>query len=54
MRSRIPAVLLAVLGFADVVFACEYQEKKSPCCDSGVALDDDVYLFTYYAWAVIM
>jgi len=51
MRSRIPAVLLAVFGFAGVVFACEYQEKKSPCCDTGVALDDDVYLFTYYAWA---
>ena len=32
--------------------ACEYREKKSPCCDDGVGLNNDVYLFTYYAWAV--
>jgi hypothetical protein len=31
--------------------ACEYREKKSPCCDDGVGLNNDVYLFTYYAWA---
>ena len=43
------AFLTVLMGSA---LACEYKEKQSPCCDEGVPSNDDVYLFTYYAWAV--
>ena len=52
MELRLTNVLVATLSIIGVVFGCDYQEKKSPCCDDGVAQDSDVYLFTYYAWAV--
>ena len=50
MRPLLTFSLLALLnGYA---LTCEYKEKKSPCCDDGFAESNDVYLFTYYAWAV--
>jgi len=51
MRPQFGFVLLVTLSFVGAVFTCDYKEKKSPCCDDGVANNDDVYLFTYYAWA---
>jgi len=49
MRFLVAASFLTL--FVGNALACNYQEKKSPCCDEGVAQGDDVYLFTYYAWA---
>ena len=50
--STMTAVLALTLLFVSSALACEYKEKKSPCCDDGIAENEDVYLFTYYAWAV--